>query len=117
MRCGTFKKNEKEGTRYAPLIPALRSKLISVSSLPSLYSEFQASPTYILKSSVKIKQKRVLYLFLIMYTTEKLFLQRKNLLLRESVGWKETPIFCVTTPSQPQQEARMGTAKKEAGRL
>lgn len=52
-----------------------------------------------------------------MYTTEKLFLQRKNLLLRESVGWKETPIFCVTTPSQPQQEARMGTAKKEAGRL
>lgn len=111
------KKIKREGARYAPLIPALRSKLISVSSMPGLYSEFQASPTYILKSSVKIKQKRVLYLFLIMYTTEKLFLQRKNLLLRESVGWKETPIFCVTTPSQPQQEARMGTATKEAGRL
>lgn len=50
---------------YAPFIPALRSKLISVSSMPGLYSEFQASPTYKLKPSVKIKQNRVLYLFLI----------------------------------------------------
>jgi len=31
--------------------------------------------------------------------------------LREPVAWKESPILCVTTPSQPQQEIRMGTAK------
>jgi len=70
-----------------------------------------------MKLSVKIKHKRVFYLFLIMYATEKLFLQRKTLLLRESVGMKDTPILYVTTPSKPYQEARMCPAKNEAGQL
>jgi len=36
-------------------------------------------------------------------------------MLSESVGWKETPILCVTTPLQPQPDARMGTAKRKQG--